>query len=916
MSERSLIRLLGAALILSVILVATSYSVYKTRRGDWWWLWASAALTEVRQESGFAYQARTGRDDLSSHVHPSPAIVFEDGRPLGPPNAQHADIRGVGRGRFSFWHDYVYFSTSDGSDPLTNGRRYGFWYPPVGRPASRALYVTTLVVLALTFLLSLWTLRYERIRRSVVTVARGLPRAAGAYAGGAQTRASRAFGRHLSTRAALYWVVGLWIAALLLVVTSQAVFLMRTGQWTALWHEQPLDRIRPEIGFAYQGFTGREDISSHLWPSSAGMFEDGRPLGLRNAPHADIRDAGRGRYSFWYDQVYFATSDNSDPRSNGRRYTIAFSPVSRTMARALYVGSGAVVLLAVVFTLVALKLQLFGPLPAAVLMRLRSFAPSLLGAASVASLVAVGVLRATPSLAPVVTALWTAVLALNLITAWVYAVKYGRRLPSTVLAAFVIAVCISYYFLTAWAPHRSQGCHTTDPYPVWDLFCLAPDSSSYYFGYTVGSTRQPLYPWFIGALTSGTGFDPPTYIKTVAFGKIRTDPRDPLFRVVRAQILLLLAAAVVACAALMRMLNSPLPAVAFVALYDQQFFSPVELNIVLTEPLVQLFLLLLVAAFFAFVVRRHPAVLLLAATFAGLAYLGRQAAIYSALMLGVMILIALAEQARRWWKWSAAAVVIFLAFCAVPDIYALIKTGEFSRQQTHLQYQYRIAHAMQYARAEDVALMPDAESRAWLADAVVRRDAAHRRVEAKFGDDEFNRMIYYIAGNLYEVATPIAGFEGKTMTPEFYMKVATPILKHHWREYAAFSFRFWQFGVTQPGLVRLDAFDFSLWYSWAALWLLVFVLRDLKALVAATLILCHWGAVAIICLAAVPIPRMVGASEFLVVLAALILFWDAGERIADTAAWRAVASRLAPAEPLPHGAVMALQQPQPRRGHL
>lgn len=898
MSGSRLPRALRILLVVSAVLLVASYSVYKIRLGDWYWAWASGALADVRHEAGLAYQAGTGRPDLSSHTRPSPAFVVEDGTPLGPANAQHADIRAVGRGRFSFWHDYVYFSSSDGSDPRTNGRRYRFSYPPVGRAASRALYLTTLVVLGVTFLLSLWALRYERIRRSIVTVARRLPRAAGAYAGLAQTRAGRAFGRRLSTRAAVFWLVGLWIASLLLVVTSQAVFLMRTGQWTALWHEQPLDQVRPEIGFAYQGYTGREDIGSHVWPSSAAMFEDGRPLGLRNAPHVDIREVGRGRYSFWYDQVYFAASDNSDPRTNGRRYTIAFSPVSRTMARVLYVGSGAVLLLAVLFTLVALKLRVFGPLPATVLARLRSYAPSLLGAASVASLVAVGILRSDPSLAPVVSALWTAVLALNLVTAWVYHLKYGGRLPKTVLGAFVIGVCLSFYFLTAWAPHRSQGCHTTDPYPVWDLFCIAPDSSSYYFGYSPGSTRQPLYPWFIGALTSGTGFHPPTYIKTVDFGKIRQAPNDPLFRVVRAQIVLLLVALVIACAALMWMLNSTLPAVAVVSVYDQQFMSANEINMILTEAFVQFFVVLSVATFVAFFRRKHPAVLLLAATFCGLAYLGRQAAIYSALMLAVMILMGVVADARRWWKWSTAAIVVFVALCAVPDVYTYVKTGEFSKQQAHLQYQYRIAHAMQYARPEDVDLMPDEESRVWLADAVVRRDAAHRRVEAKFGDDEFNRMIYYIAGNLYEVATPIAGFEGRNMTPEFYMKVATPILQRHWRDYAAFSFRFWQFGVTQPGLVRLDVFDVSLWYTWAVLWLLVCLLRDARALAAATLILCHWGAVAIICLAAVPIPRMVGASEFLVVLAAVILFWDACERIAARAAWRSAVSRLTPAAAL------------------
>ncbi len=54
----------------------------------------------------------------------SPATVTEDSRPLGPAHALHSDIRAEGAGRFSFWSGAVYFSTSDNSDPRTNGRTY------------------------------------------------------------------------------------------------------------------------------------------------------------------------------------------------------------------------------------------------------------------------------------------------------------------------------------------------------------------------------------------------------------------------------------------------------------------------------------------------------------------------------------------------------------------------------------------------------------------------------------------------------------------------------------------------------------------------------------------------------------------------------------------------------------------------
>lgn len=890
--ERLAVRLLAAALAIAFVFGLTSYGVYKIRLGDWWWFWQEMAIAEIAADQGRAFVGVTGRSDLGSRDGSVPALLLENGRGLFPPHAPLDDIRALGGGRFNFINNAVYFSTADGSDPRANARRYSLIFPPVARPTSRALYGTTLAVFILSLAVSAWCLRVLTRQRSFVTLVQvlhdQLTAAIENFAAGLRT----AVHDRLGTRRVLAWLAALWLVLMLMIEASQGVFLMRTGQWTAFWQEAPLANVQPDTGFAYVARTGREDLGSHRWPSPASLFEDGVPMELRNSPHLDIRNAGAGRYSFWHDQLYFSASDNSDPRTNGRRYVMRYPPVTRTMARVVYVVSGLIVLITGLATTLAIGGGILGAFPRSLVGALQTHGAFLLGTAGAVGLLSIAILRAVPNSGPTVSLLWVPILALNVFAALALRVRYGGRAPAMVLGMYLAVLSLSFYFLTAWAPHRSQGCHTTDPYPVWDVFCVAPDSASYYSGYDVGSTRQPLYPWFIGALTRGTGFRAQTFIESIKPGQVLANPADPLFRVVRTQIFLLLAAAAIACAALMIMLGSPLPAVAFVALYDQQFFSANEFNMVLTEPLVQTCVMLLTASFLVFVYRKRPAPLMLAAMFSGLAYLTRQAALYSALMLGVMILMGLAENARRWWKWSAAAVIVFAGICVIPDGYTYWKTGDFARQQDSLQYQYRIAHALQYARPEDVDLMPDEESRAWLADAVVRRDAAHRAVEAKFAADEFNRMIYYIATNLYEVATPVTGPVGEPKTPQFFMKVATPILQRHWTEYLRFAFRFWQFGLTQPGLVRLDVFDFSPWYTYAGLWLLIVILRDGRALAAATMILCHWAAVAIICLAAVPIPRMVGASEFLVVLAAAVLFWDACERIADSAAWQSLTNRM------------------------
>jgi Sulfotransferase family len=51
------------------------------------------------------------------------------------------------------------------------------------------------------------------------------------------------------------------------------------------------------------------------------LFEDDKPLGPAHSLHCWIRDPGLGRYSHWQERLLFATSDNSDPNTNGRIYS-------------------------------------------------------------------------------------------------------------------------------------------------------------------------------------------------------------------------------------------------------------------------------------------------------------------------------------------------------------------------------------------------------------------------------------------------------------------------------------------------------------------------------------------------------------------------------------------------------------------
>jgi SAM-dependent methyltransferase len=88
-------------------------------------------------------------------------------------------------------------------------------------------------------------------------------------------------------------------------------------------------RIRPELGACWcvdlPELAKLSDSSDSPSRSTLIVLEDGRPLGPPHSAHDLIRSAGHGSLSHWGDALYFSTSDNTDPRINGRAYS-AFVP--------------------------------------------------------------------------------------------------------------------------------------------------------------------------------------------------------------------------------------------------------------------------------------------------------------------------------------------------------------------------------------------------------------------------------------------------------------------------------------------------------------------------------------------------------------------------------------------------------------
>ncbi len=88
----------------------------------------------VWRENGQCWVFELGRSELAGELaaiaddigywQRSPLRLYEDGKAIGPPHALHFRIRRKGGGGYSHWRDRLLFSTSDNSNPNTNGRCY------------------------------------------------------------------------------------------------------------------------------------------------------------------------------------------------------------------------------------------------------------------------------------------------------------------------------------------------------------------------------------------------------------------------------------------------------------------------------------------------------------------------------------------------------------------------------------------------------------------------------------------------------------------------------------------------------------------------------------------------------------------------------------------------------------------------
>ena len=132
----------------------------------------------------------------------------------------------------------------------------------------------------------------------------------------------------------------------ILAVAIVALFAAGQAGWVTRTAMLPAAAIGPLKGHAFQirmpemwsssrfvSVFYRSDSMSDPAISSMRLNEGPFALGPPHSLHQDIIEQGGGRFSHWNDCLYFSASDNSDPRTNGRSYSVAEAPaVARTAA--------------------------------------------------------------------------------------------------------------------------------------------------------------------------------------------------------------------------------------------------------------------------------------------------------------------------------------------------------------------------------------------------------------------------------------------------------------------------------------------------------------------------------------------------------------------------------------------------------
>jgi hypothetical protein len=128
--------------------------------------------------------------------------------------------------------------------------------------------------------------------------------------------------------------------SIVLIFAGITVFLHSNAFYFFDWERKSLDMKEAvyEGGYSYKLPLGINWMDRKvLGESPAIVYEDNVPLKRPNSTQFSTNKLGKGRYSIQDGNLIISASDNSDPRTNGRRYELYWPvPISLTLRRISY----------------------------------------------------------------------------------------------------------------------------------------------------------------------------------------------------------------------------------------------------------------------------------------------------------------------------------------------------------------------------------------------------------------------------------------------------------------------------------------------------------------------------------------------------------------------------------------------------
>lgn len=263
-------------------------------------VWIDVKPQSIEIVGGNAYQAVLGSfaltdllldrsPDTNENPQRSGAVLREQGVSLDFPHSSHSEISGTGLGRYSHWSGAIYFSTSDNSDPRTNGRTY-----TIGYPVAPSIGFCVFLLIAGRILLA---------RNDASLLA---PRIA----------------QELTTAS-----ITLGLLALILYIFP--AYVSKTIDSSSIRHADGNAYVAnlPSAlseGWIKKVFGAASDSSASPSQSRLRLFEEGARIGIAHSMHSEIADKGMARFSHWGAEIVFSATDNTNPKMNGRQYSVAY----------------------------------------------------------------------------------------------------------------------------------------------------------------------------------------------------------------------------------------------------------------------------------------------------------------------------------------------------------------------------------------------------------------------------------------------------------------------------------------------------------------------------------------------------------------------------------------------------------------